>query len=166
MKEVCHYSQMQVFATSSYQKNYFQQQINTTVDGLVKFLQLYFGNGNKRRQPYAMQQEQGQMEPAPDENMLFPDDILADLGQLEEPEEPEDQRVFTLEELSGYDGRDGRPAYVAVDGIVYDVSNVMRWAGGTHFGLVAGQDHTSDFMLCHDGMQERLNSLPVVGILG
>jgi predicted heme/steroid binding protein len=75
------------------------------------------------------------------------------------------QRAFTVEELSRYNGSNGNPAYVAVNGIVYDVSNVMRWAGGSHFGLMAGQDHTSDFMDCHGGMTERLQSLPVVGTL-
>ncbi len=33
-----------------------------------------------------------------------------------------EQREFTLEELAEYNGTGGRPAYVAVNGIVYDVS--------------------------------------------
>ncbi len=31
IKEICHYSQMQVFATSSYQKKYFQNMIDNDV---------------------------------------------------------------------------------------------------------------------------------------
>ncbi len=165
MKEVCHYSQMQVFATSSYQKNYFQQQIDTRVDGLVKFLQLYFGNGNRNRQSYTRQQEQVPMEPGLHENELSPGGAPGEAGQPENGNEVGELREFTPEELSEYDGRDGRPAYVAVDGIVYDVSHVILWAGGRHFGLMAGQDHTSDYMVCHNGMQERLDSLPIVGVL-
>lgn len=32
------------------------------------------------------------------------------------------QKEFTIKELTKYDGSSGRPAYVAVNGIVYDVS--------------------------------------------
>ena len=42
------------------------------------------------------------------------------------------QREFTLEELATYDGSMGRPAYVAVNGIVYDVSLEKTWGGATH----------------------------------
>ena len=37
-------------------------------------------------------------------------------------------RAFTLEELAKYNGKDGNPAYVAVNGIVYDVTNNAAWA--------------------------------------
>lgn len=40
INEICHYSQMQVFATSYYQKNYFQMQIDNTVSNLI---QLFMG---------------------------------------------------------------------------------------------------------------------------
>ncbi len=51
-------------------------------------------------------------------------------------------RVFTLDELSEYDGKEGRKAYVAVDGTVYDVTDVGAWSGGTHNRNEAGQDLT------------------------
>ena len=35
INEICHYSQMQIFATSYYQKNYFQMQIDDTVSNLI-----------------------------------------------------------------------------------------------------------------------------------
>jgi predicted heme/steroid binding protein/rubrerythrin len=73
-------------------------------------------------------------------------------------------REFTLAELSEYDGSMGRPAYIAVDGIVYDVSNEATWGGATHFGLVAGRDLTAEFKSCH-GMAQTLRNLPKVGIL-
>lgn len=73
-------------------------------------------------------------------------------------------REFTLEELSQYDGSNGKPAYVAVDGIVYDLSNEKAWAGGTHFGIVAGKDSTEEFKSCH-GNNKILSNLPRVGIL-
>ncbi|MED1601169.1 cytochrome b5 domain-containing protein [Alkalihalophilus marmarensis] len=75
------------------------------------------------------------------------------------------QRSFTLEELALYDGKNGQPAYVAVDGIVYDVTSNRAWAAATHFGLSAGQNHSAGFASCHAGQQSILATLPVVGRL-
>lgn len=75
---------------------------------------------------------------------------------------PNTTRVFTVAELSRYNGKDGNPAYVAVNGVVYDVTNNAAWGGATHFGLVAGTDVTSQFASCHAG-QPILNKLKVIG---
>ncbi len=76
--------------------------------------------------------------------------------------QPDTTRLFTESELSMYNGRNGNPAYVAVNGIVYDVTNIAAWGGATHFGLVAGTDVTSQFASCHAG-QQILSKLKVVG---
>lgn len=76
-----------------------------------------------------------------------------------------DLREFTIEELSQYDGSNGRPAYVAVNGIVYDVSLEATWGGGTHFGMYAGQDLTAQFKGCHGVGIQTLNNLPQIGLL-
>lgn len=82
-----------------------------------------------------------------------------------EPGEEPEPRYFTLEELAQYNGKDGNPAYVAVNGVVYDVTNNPLWAGGNHFfGITAGQDRTNDFETCHPGAMV-LSVLPVVGYL-
>lgn len=47
---------------------------------------------------------------------------------------------FTKETLSNYNGKNGRPAYIAVNGIVYDVTNNSSWINGEHNGTNAGQD--------------------------
>jgi predicted heme/steroid binding protein len=75
------------------------------------------------------------------------------------------QREFTVEELAAFDGANGRPAYAAVNGIVYDVSREATWGGGTHFGLYAGKDLTAQFMGCHQGMLQILSKLPQIGSL-
>lgn len=49
-------------------------------------------------------------------------------------------KQMTLDELKKFDGKEGRPAYVAIDGIIYDVTDVGPWQGGEHHGNVAGQD--------------------------
>ncbi len=38
IREICHLSQMQVFATSYYQKNYFQRQIDLRMEELLQQL--------------------------------------------------------------------------------------------------------------------------------
>jgi len=70
-------------------------------------------------------------------------------------------KEFSEEELAQYNGH---PAYVAIEGIVYDISNSTAWGGGTHFGLTAGQDLTSQFNSCH-GIIDILTNAPKVGIL-
>ena len=44
------------------------------------------------------------------------------------------QLSLTLEELTQYNGTNGKPAYVAVDGIIYDVSPIKAWKKGKHKG--------------------------------
>jgi len=68
-------------------------------------------------------------------------------------------KVFTLTELAKYNGLNGAPAYVAVDGLVYDLSLVFR--GGQHQGFSAGQDQSDAFHSHHDS--QILNRFTVVG---
>lgn len=77
-----------------------------------------------------------------------------------------EQIVFTVEQLAQYDGSNGKPAYVGINGIVYDVSLEATWGGGTHFGLYAGKDLSDQFNSCHDGGRSQvLIKLPKVGII-
>jgi len=86
-------------------------------------------------------------------------------AQPEEGTQPEPLTYFTLEQLAQYDGKNGAPAYVAVNGVVYNVSNNRLWAGGNHFwGLSAGRDLSAEFASCHPGAMV-LSVLPVVGYL-
>ncbi|RUL48638.1 cytochrome b5 domain-containing protein [Lysinibacillus antri] len=74
-------------------------------------------------------------------------------------------RNFTIGELATFDGKNGRPAYVAVNSTVYDVTNNRAWAAATHFGLLAGKEYSQEFATCHAGQQSILATLPVVGRL-
>lgn len=71
---------------------------------------------------------------------------------------------LTLEELAAYDGKNGNPAYVAVDGVIYDVTNAKGWNNGTHEGYAAGQDLTDAIKTAPHG-ESVLKDLPVVGTL-
>ena len=74
------------------------------------------------------------------------------------------EKIFTLDELKNYDGKEGRKAYIAVDGVVYDVTNVAAWKDGAHHGNKAGNDVTAG--LGHSPHGERvLKKLEVVGKL-
>ncbi len=69
------------------------------------------------------------------------------------------RKVFTLDELKKFDGKEGRPAYAAVDGLVYDFSTVYK--EGTHYEHIAGAEHTQAFYSYHK--KEELQKYPVVG---
>jgi predicted heme/steroid binding protein/mannose-6-phosphate isomerase-like protein (cupin superfamily) len=85
-------------------------------------------------------------------------------AEAAEQNTPRQTKEFTLNELAQYDGTMGRPAYVAVNGIVYDVSTNSKWSGAMHHGLSAGKDLTSQFESCH-GATSKLAKLPKVGVL-
>lgn len=87
-----------------------------------------------------------------------------EIVSVERQSENSSRRDLTIAELSQYNGKNGAPAYVAVNGTIYDVTNVAAWAAATHFGLSAGHDLTQQFNSCHAG-QPILSKLTVIGRL-
>ncbi len=74
-------------------------------------------------------------------------------------------KEFTVDELAKYDGQNGNPAYVAVDGNVYDVSGVSVWKKGSHFGkYFAGRDLSKEILLSPHG-KSKFSEVPLVGTL-
>lgn len=70
---------------------------------------------------------------------------------------------MTIQELAKYDGRDGRSAYVAVSGVIYDVSNSPLWQNGLHEGAhQAGQDLTAELKLAPH-VRTVIERFPIVG---
>lgn len=76
-----------------------------------------------------------------------------------------EEMVLTLEELAHYDGKDGRKAYVAVDGIIYDMTDSAPWMQGMHNGFQAGRDLTEAIKKESPHGVSKLSNVPRVGKL-
>jgi predicted heme/steroid binding protein len=70
-------------------------------------------------------------------------------------------KTFTIAELSGYNGQNGQPAYVAVDGSVYDVTKLFK--NGFHYSHFAGRDLTNEFYAEH--AKSKLAKYSIIGQL-
>ncbi|WP_295731948.1 cytochrome b5 domain-containing protein [uncultured Limosilactobacillus sp.] len=75
------------------------------------------------------------------------------------------EKIFTKGELATFNGKNGQPAYVAINGTVYDVSGKAAWQNGKHHGNVAGQDLTETLFNKSPHKDQVLKGLPVVGKL-
>jgi predicted heme/steroid binding protein len=77
--------------------------------------------------------------------------------------------TFTLDELAQFDGQNGAPAYVAVDGLVYDVTGSILWPDGKHarcdLGAMAGKDLSEIITQAPANMRSNLARMTVVGTL-
>ncbi|MBN2012042.1 hypothetical protein JW960_22125 [candidate division KSB1 bacterium] len=72
---------------------------------------------------------------------------------------------LTKQELEQYNGQDGKPAYVAVDGKIYDVTESKLWKNGKHMNRhFAGTDLSNAFEAAPHG-KETVQKYPQVGTL-
>jgi predicted heme/steroid binding protein len=74
-------------------------------------------------------------------------------------------KEFTEKELARYNGKNGKPAYIAYNGKVFDVSTSFLWKDGKHQVLhKAGTDLTAALQQAPHG-EDVFKRFPVVGIL-
>ncbi len=74
-------------------------------------------------------------------------------------------RKITASELAQNDGKNGKPAYIAFQGKVYEVSASPMWLEGDHMGAhQAGKDLTSEIELAPH-REETLQRVKQVGVL-
>ena len=73
--------------------------------------------------------------------------------------------VLTEAELAKFNGKNGQPAYVAVDGIVYDVTNSSAWKNGDHNGYEAGKDLTKEIKTVSPHGISKLDNVIEIGKL-
>ena len=98
---------------------------------------------------------------APETSQEAPSTTTDTLVESDSP----DLLMLTLEELALYNGKNGQPAYVAVDGIIYDMTNSSLWAQGNHNGFEAGKDLTEPLNKQSPHGSSKLKNVPVVGEL-
>lgn len=72
------------------------------------------------------------------------------------------EQTFTKEQLAEYNGTTRPEKYVAIDGLVYDLTPMAAWSGANHHGNVAGQD-LSDVIVTAPHKKAVLAKLKVVG---
>ncbi len=74
-------------------------------------------------------------------------------------------RKISRQELEKNDGTNGKPAYIAYNGKVYDVTEDSFWIGGDHFGAhQAGKDLTEELANAPHG-EANLEKVKYVGDL-
>lgn len=98
-----------------------------------------------------------------------PPSLAGDRAKLDAPlsaaqQQQVDARTVTMAEVEGNDGLDGRPAWIAVNGIVFDVSDSPGWEDGEHRGVKAGTDGTDLFVSSPHGY-DFMARTPIVGRL-
>ena len=71
---------------------------------------------------------------------------------------------FTKEELSQYNGENNQPAYIAIDNIIYDVSDLEEWESKLENSFLAGKD-LSEIIEDPSMMEVIIENAPEVGIL-
>jgi predicted heme/steroid binding protein len=73
--------------------------------------------------------------------------------------------IFTLEQLKQFDGKAGKPAYIAINRKIYDVSSSGLWMEGDHQWMHStGNNLTGDIANAPHG-EEVFNGFPVIGVL-
>lgn len=82
--------------------------------------------------------------------------------QISDSKDTSELPTFTLDELSKYNGENGNKAYIAYEGLVYDVTDVPKWKNGKHNGQKAGTDLTEVLSKAPHG-NSTLEDLTIVG---
>lgn len=96
-----------------------------------------------------------------------PSPNIGDRAKLERAFSSEEQHLIdtrrvTADELAGNDGKAGHKAWVAVNGVVYDMSGIRSWPSGGHHGVRAGTDATAAFVKSAHAVAT-LQSMKVIG---
>ncbi len=82
--------------------------------------------------------------------------------EMNRPAEMPPDGLFDPATLSAFDGKGGKPALIACNGKVFDVSSLKLWKEGTHMKHQAGMDLTESLGKAPHG-EEKLEPLKVVG---
>ncbi len=76
------------------------------------------------------------------------------------------QPMYTISALSRFNGRSGSPAYVSVEGAIYDFSQLRRWTGGNHMSQhSAGTELTYELKSLSPHREGKIAGIEPVGVL-
>ncbi|SSC13920.1 protein of unknown function [Mesotoga infera] len=76
------------------------------------------------------------------------------------------QPMYTISALSRFNGRSGSPAYVSVEGAIYDFSQLRRWTGGNHMSQhSAGTELTYELKSLSPHREGKIADIEPVGVL-
>lgn len=92
----------------------------------------------------------------------YEEEIMED---KEEYKEEEELKIISKEELLSCDGKEGRLAYIAILGVVYDITDLPLVDILKNSGLSLGEDITFDFENLYRGDEYILKGAKRVGIL-
>lgn len=85
------------------------------------------------------------------------------IDDVKEAVEESSDMVYDATSLAEFNGLDGNRAYIAIEGIVYDVTDNLMWSAGLHQGRYqAGQDLTEEMKKAPHGLT-KLKTVEVVG---
>ena len=76
-----------------------------------------------------------------------------------------DNGTCSLDGLSQFDGKEGRPAYVAYNEIIYDVTKSRLWKNGSHVTKHAAGSDLTDVLKTAPHGEDKILSMPRVGKL-
>ena len=76
-----------------------------------------------------------------------------------------DRQELTLEELHNFDGKEGRPAYIALNGNIYDVTDSRLWKDGSHARKHLAGNDLSDALKIAPHSEEKVLAMRHVGKL-
>ncbi len=74
-------------------------------------------------------------------------------------------RDLSADELQAHNGKEGNPAFIAYDGIIYDVSESRRWPEGRHMGRHPSGTDLTDMLDNAPHGDDLVKIMPVVGRL-
>ncbi len=86
-----------------------------------------------------------EVEEAPESTVTPTEAMVSEEAVDPQMEEEMAYEEYTLDELAKYNGKDGMPAYIAIDGLIYDVSETPQWMEESHGGSMADTDISEAF---------------------
>jgi predicted heme/steroid binding protein/uncharacterized membrane protein len=78
---------------------------------------------------------------------------------------PQKKDRLTLEDLQHFDGKENKPAYLAYEGKVYDVSSSKLWKNGAHLKKHHAGDDLTDILKTAPHGEDKIFKMPEVGEL-